>query len=423
MNTTVSIIIILFCIVMSAYFSATETAFSTLNKTRIKALADKGSKRAQKVLKIADDFDGMLSTILIGNNIVNILSASLATILFVHWIDDKSGPTVSTVVMTIVVLIFGEISPKSIAKEHPEQFAMFSSRLLGLFMIILKPINFVFRQWKKLLSLIFKTRKEESMTEEELMTIIKEAEQVGDLDKDEGQIIKSAIEFNDLEVGDILTPRMDVTAIDINMPVNEISKIFIETGYSRLPVYEGDFDVIIGVLYYKDFYIMHQTNTKEVKDILKPVIFATKNQKIHDLMKEFQNKQLHFAVIIDEFSSVLGIVTLEDIVEEIVGEIDDEYDEVEQSIVDLGQGEYLIDGSLNIDEVNDVCETSFDSEDFESIGGLVLGQCNGSPEINQEIIIDSVIFTIKEIDKNRIVLLHLKKGFENEDEKGEEKQS
>ena len=217
MNTTVSIIIILFCIVMSAYFSATETAFSTLNKTRIKALADKGSKRAQKVLKIADDFDGMLSTILIGNNIVNILSASLATILFVHWIDDKSGPTVSTVVMTIVVLIFGEISPKSIAKEHPEQFAMFSSRLLGLFMIILKPINFIFRQWKKLLSLIFKTRKEESMTEEELMTIIKEAEQVGDLDKDEGQIIKSAIEFNDLEVGDILTPRMDVTAIAANL--------------------------------------------------------------------------------------------------------------------------------------------------------------------------------------------------------------
>ena len=383
MNTTVSIIIILFCIVMSAYFSATETAFSTLNKTRIKALADKGSKRAQKVLKIADDFDGMLSTILIGNNIVNILSASLATILFVHWIDDKSGPTVSTVVMTIVVLIFGEISPKSIAKEHPEQFAMFSSRLLGLFMIILKPINFIFRQWKKLLSLIFKTRKEESMTEEELMTIIKEAEQVGDLDKDEGQIIKSAIEFNDLEVGDILTPRMDVTAIDINMPVNEISKIFIETGYSRLPVYEGDFDVIIGVLYYKDFYIMHQTNTKEVKDILKPVIFATKNQKIHDLMKEFQNKQLHFAVIIDEFSSVLGIVTLEDVIESIVGEIWDEHDQKEDEIKQINDNTYLVSGKTSIKKLFNLLDIN---EEVEShiVNGWVMEELNTIPQVGME---------------------------------------
>ncbi len=383
MNTTVSIIIILFCIVMSAYFSATETAFSTLNKTRIKALADKGSKRAQKVLKIADDFDGMLSTILIGNNIVNILSASLATILFVHWIDDKSGPTVSTVVMTIVVLIFGEISPKSIAKEHPEQFAMFSSRLLSFFMIILKPINFIFRQWKKLLSLIFKTRKEESMTEEELMTIIKEAEQVGDLDKDEGQIIKSAIEFNDLEVGDILTPRMDVTAIDINMPVNEISKIFIETGYSRLPVYEGDFDVIIGVLYYKDFYIMHQTNTKEVKDILKPVIFATKNQKIHDLMKEFQNKQLHFAVIIDEFSSVLGIVTLEDVIESIVGEIWDEHDQKEDEIKQINDNTYLVSGKTSIKKLFNLLDIN---EEVEShiVNGWVMEELDTVPQVGME---------------------------------------
>lgn len=383
MNTTVSIIIILFCIVMSAYFSATETAFSTLNKTRIKALADKGSKRAQKVLKIADDFDGMLSTILIGNNIVNILSASLATILFVHWIDDKSGPTVSTVVMTIVVLIFGEISPKSIAKEHPEQFAIFSSRLLSFFMIILKPINFIFRQWKKLLSLIFKTRKEESMTEEELMTIIKEAEQVGDLDKDEGQIIKSAIEFNDLEVGDILTPRMDVTAIDINMPVNEISKIFIETGYSRLPVYEGDFDVIIGVLYYKDFYIMHQTNTKEVKDILKPVIFATKNQKIHDLMKEFQNKQLHFAVIIDEFSSVLGIVTLEDVIESIVGEIWDEHDQKEDEIKQINDNTYLVSGKTSIKKLFNLLDIN---EEVEShiVNGWVMEELNTIPQVGME---------------------------------------
>lgn len=383
MNTTVSIIIILFCIVMSAYFSATETAFSTLNKTRIKALADKGSKRAQKVLKIADDFDGMLSTILIGNNIVNILSASLATILFVHWIDDKSGPTVSTVVMTIVVLIFGEISPKSIAKEHPEQFAIFSSRLLSFFMIILKPINFIFRQWKKLLSLIFKTRKEESMTEEELMTIIKEAEQVGDLDKDEGQIIKSAIEFNDLEVGDILTPRMDVTAIDINMPVNEISKIFIETGYSRLPVYEGDFDVIIGVLYYKDFYIMHQTNTKEVKDILKPVIFATKNQKIHDLMKEFQNEQLHFAVIIDEFSSVLGIVTLEDVIESIVGEIWDEHDQKEDEIKQINDNTYLVSGKTSIKKLFNLLDIN---EEVEShiVNGWVMEELNTIPQVGME---------------------------------------
>ena len=250
-------------------------------------------------------------------------------------------------------------------------------------MIILKPINFIFRQWKKLLSLIFKTRKEESMTEEELMTIIKEAEQVGDLDKDEGQIIKSAIEFNDLEVGDILTPRMDVTAIDINMPVNEISKIFIETGYSRLPVYEGDFDVIIGVLYYKDFYIMHQTNTKEDKDSEELAIFKTKNQKIHDLMKKFQNEQLLFAVIIDEFSSVLGIVTLEDVIESIVGEIWDEHDQKEDEIKQINDNTYLVSGKTSIKKLFNLLDIN---EEVEShiVNGWVMEELNTIPQVGME---------------------------------------
>ena len=334
---TASLIIILFCIVMSAYFSATETAFSSLNRIRIKNMAEKGNKKAALVLRMSEKYDSMLSTILVGNNIVNILCTSLTTIIFVELLGEEMGASVSTIVITVVVLIFGEVSPKSIAKESPEKFAMFSAPLLNALMVVLTPVNFLFVQWKKLLSMIVKVSDEKGITEEELLTIVEEAEQGGGIDKEESTLIRSAIEFNELEAVDIFTPRIDVISVSVDMTKDEIAKVFKETGFSRLPVYDGDIDHIVGILYQKDFhnYIYH--TDAEIRDNLRPVVYITKNKRIDDLMKELQQKKLHFAVIVDEFGSMFGIVTLEDILEELVGEIWDEHDEIVHEIEQLSE--------------------------------------------------------------------------------------
>ena len=345
----VYIVIIVLCLLLSGLFSATETAFSTLNRLRIKALADKGNKKAKLVLKLLDDYNSLITTILIGNNIVNILGASLSTLLFVSWLGEQTGPTVSTIVLTIIVLIFGEISPKTIAKEHPEGFALFIVRFINFVKLIFTPFNLLFNLWKKLLSMIFKAKEEESMVEEEILSLVKEAEEEGDLDKDESDIIKSAVEFTELEVGDVFTPRIDVTAISIEESNEEINKMFLESGYSRIPVYKEQFDDMLGILYYKDFYKAYsQDPNTNIESILKPVLYVTSNQKISDVLKDFQKKQLHFGMMLDEFGSVAGIVTLEDIVEEIVGDIWDEHDQIEREIIQTGEKEYTVIGKTSI---------------------------------------------------------------------------
>ena len=260
-SNSVSLIIIVICIIMSAYFSATETAFSSLNRIRIKNMAEKGNKKAALVLKLSQDYDRLLSTILIGNNIVNIASASLATVLFVKLLGEDLGASISTIVTTIVVLIFGEVSPKSIAKESPEKFAMFSATILNCFVWILTPFNFLFRQWKKLLSKMFKNSEDRTITEEELLTIVDEAEQEGGIDEQESTLIRSAIEFTEIEAIDIFTPRVDVVGIPLDAAKEEIAGVFARTGYSRLPVYEEDIDHIEGIVYQKDF---HNQDRKSV---------------------------------------------------------------------------------------------------------------------------------------------------------------
>ena len=308
-HSIIMLITVLFCILMSAYFSATETAFSTVNRIRLKTMAEDGNKKAAKVLKLSDNYDSLLSTILIGNNIVNILASSLSTLLFISLIVNQSlATTLSTVVLTVLILIFGEISPKSIAKEMPEKFAMFSAPIISALMLLFTPLNWLFKQWKKLLNVFFKTEEEVGITEEELISIIEEAEEDGNFEKSETDLIRSAIEFNELEVGDIFTPRIDITAIKSESTVDEIREVFKASGYSRLPVYTDDLDNINGILYYKDFF------TKEfdsIESITKPVIFVTKNRNVNELMNEFQEKKLHLAVVTDEYGSTAGIVTLE----------------------------------------------------------------------------------------------------------------
>ena len=369
------LIIVLCCIIMSAYFSATETAFSTFNRIRMKTMAEDGNKRAAKVIKLADNYDTLISTILIGNNIVNILASSLATVLFIKWLqgNESLATTLSTIVMTVIVLIFGEVSPKNIAKESPERFSMFAAPIIGFLTYVFMPFNFLFRQWKKLLNKIFKAQEEVGITEEELITIIEEAEEDGNFDKAETELIRSAIEFNDLEVGDIFTPRIDITALEKGKSVEEIKETFVNTGFSRLPVYEGDLDNITGLLYYKDFF--SKDFGENVDSIIKPVMYVAKNQKVNDLMKELQEKKLHMAIVTDEYGSTAGIVTLEDILEEIVGDIWDEHDDVVLEVREVAENEYIVSGKANTSKVFD--EIGVDAEpEALTINGWVM-ECLG----------------------------------------------
>ncbi|MBR1529749.1 MAG: HlyC/CorC family transporter, partial [Oscillospiraceae bacterium] len=355
MGDGTSILIIIICILFSMYFSATETAFNSVSRIRLKNKAEEGNKKAALVLKLSEKYDELLSTILIGNNIVNILCSSIATLLFVRLLNDNDlGATVSTVVMTVILLIFGEISPKTIAKESPEAIAMFSAPFLNILIYILTPFSFIFKQWQNLLSKIFKSSEESGITEQELLTIVDEAEQGGGIDKDESELIRSAIEFNELEVRDIFTPRIDIEAIPVDISKEDAAKVFSESGYSRLPVYEDSIDNITGILYHKDFFNIAFRSKTNISEIVKPAIFVPKSKKISDLRKELQEQQLHIAVVMDEFGCTVGLVTLEDILEELVGEIWDEHDEIVREISKVGENTFVVSGKANVEKVFEV---------------------------------------------------------------------
>ncbi|RHR26315.1 HlyC/CorC family transporter [Clostridium sp. AF19-22AC] len=408
-SDSLSLIIIVFCIMMSAYFSATETAFSSLNRIRVKNMAEKGNKRAALVMRLSESYDSLLSTILIGNNIVNIACAALATVIFVKMLGDEAGASVSTVVTTVVVLIFGEVSPKSIAKESPEKFAMFSAPFLNMFVILLTPINFLFKQWKKLLSLVFKTSNDPAITEEELLTIVEEAEQEGGIDEQEGTLIRSAIEFSELEASDILTPRIDVTAVPADADKNKIAEVFMQTGFSRLPVYEETIDNIIGIIYQKDFhnYIAH--TDKDIQTIIRPALFISKGKHVGALLGELQQKKSHIAVVLDEFGGTIGIVTLEDILEELVGEIWDEHDKVVEEIAKISETEYLVMGSANVEKVFEILGRE---DEFEvlSVSGWVMEQIGQVPVEGDNFMYDNLKVQVmsmagKRVEKIRITVL------------------
>lgn len=398
---SISLVIIIGCIIMSAYFSATETAFSSLNRIRIKNMAEKGNKRAGLVLKLSENYDGLLSTILIGNNIVNIASASLATVIFVKLLGDEAGASISTVVTTIVVLIFGEVSPKSIAKESPEQFAMFSAPFLNAFMVLLTPANYLFKQWKKLLSLLIRTLGDSGITEEELLAIVEEAKQDGGIDEQEGSLIKSAIEFTELEAMDIATPRVDVTGIPVDADKEEIAAVFGETGYSRLPVYKDKIDDIIGIIYQKDFYNQVYRGVCSVEAIVRPALYVAKSKKINVLLKELQKNKMHIAVVIDEFGGTMGIVTLEDILEELVGEIWDEHDVVVQEIEKISDQEYLVLGNTSVEKLFEELSAEEEFESF-TVSGWVMELAERIPEEGDVLYYENMTITVMKMKDRRV---------------------
>lgn len=389
------IIAIAILIVGSAYFSATETAFSSLNRIRMKNMAADGNKRAQLALDMADQYDRLLSTILIGNNIVNICSTSIATVLFIAWFGSSTGPTLSTVVMTVLVLIFGEISPKSLAKESPEKFAMFSAPILRLFLTILSPLNFLFGLWKKLLSRIFPTEAETGITEDELLTIVDEATSDGTFDEQESDLIRSAIEFNDLDVIDVFTPRVSVCGIEDTSTNEEIGQVFRETGFSRLPVYQDNIDHIVGILHEKDFYNHVIAEHKPLSAVLQPPLYIAPSLQISDLLRLFQQSQTHLAIITDEYGGTAGIVTMEDILEELVGEIWDEHDTVEPEIEQLSENTYRVRGETRLSKLFDELDLDTPETDLTTVNGWLMSQLNSIYD-KEVFVFDGLRFTIEQ---------------------------
>ena len=373
---------LVFCVIMSGYFSATETAFTSLNRVRLKSWADGGDQRAARIPALAEDYDKLLSTLLIGNNIVNNVATTIGAVLFIHLIDEVTGPTVSAIVLTVVILIFGEVSPKSLAKESPERFAMFATPLLGVLRTVLTPLNFLFTQWKRLLSKVFRKSADGGITEEELVTLVDQAESEGGLDQHESKLIRAAIEFHDLEVEEILTPRVDIVAVEDTDSMEEIAKIFAENGYSRLPVYHEDIDNIIGVIHEKDFHAARYRGLTSVKEMLGPMLYTTGNTKISELLRILQREKAHMVIVVDEYGGTAGLVTMEDLLEEIVGNIYDEFDPQEdQEIIALGDNRWRIAGSAELDDVAEALDMEFpEDEESETLGGLVFAQLNVIPE-------------------------------------------
>ena len=395
-----SIAAMLICVIFSGYFSATETAFSSVNKTRLKAMAEKGDKRAEQTLRLAEDYDKLISTILIGNNVVNIALASIATLFFVDLLGDK-GATISTAVVTVVVLIFGEITPKSIAKDFPEKFAMFSAPFINILIVLLTPLNFLFGLWKKLVGLLVKSEEDAGMSQEELLLVVDEVQQDGAIDESEGELLRNAIEFGDLEARDILTHRVDLEAVPVDATKEAVAALFTESRFSRLLVYEDSIDKIIGVIHQKDFYTGTGIVDAPLKEIMTEPLYIHQTEKVDDLLQLLRSNKSHMAIVIDEYGGTMGIVTMEDILEELVGEIWDEHDEIEEPIQKIDDNTYILDGSVTLDDFCDHFDVKSDS-DSVSLGGWVMDQMECIPDEGDSFEYENLTITVSKTDDHRV---------------------
>jgi CBS domain containing-hemolysin-like protein len=392
----------------SAFFSASETAFSSVNRIKLKILANNGNKRAVLALKLAENYDRLLSTVLIGNNIVNITASALGTVLFVR-LFGGIGVSLSTLVITVLVLIFGEMSPKTMAKEAPEDFTMFGAPILRFFIYLFLPLNRLLSLWKGFIVKVFRIKGDRSVTEEELLTFLEEVRQEGGINAQEEDMIRRTIEFDDLTASEIVTPRIDVAAVEMTDTPEQIERKFYETGFSRLPVYKGTLDTITGVLLQKDFHYSVLKQGIPLEKVIKPTVFVAKSIKISRLLKTLQEKQSHIAVLVDEYGGTVGIVTIEDILEELVGEIWDEHDHVVEAITDLGQGSYRILGSTALKDVFDLFSIENDDKtNATTVGSWAIETLGGVPREGDTFTFRNLTIRITRALRHRVLELVIK---------------
>lgn len=412
MLEVIVLVILLSC---SAYFSATETAFTSYNRAKMKNEAEDGGKLAALVLKLSEKFEKLLATVLIGNNIVNIVATSLSTVLFVSLIKNgELAVTLSTIVMTLSVLIFGEITPKTVAKRSPERYAKKSAKLLNGIIVLLTPLTAVFNIWQHFVIKIMHSEDGSGVTEDEIITVVEEAANGGEIDEQESELIKNVIKFSDLDVNDILTPRVDVEAVEIGWDRQRIAEVFSATEFSRLPVYEENLDSIKGILYQKDFY---NDSNAPVSALVKPVKFIFSSMKISRLLKLFQETKCHMVVVTDEYGGTEGIVTLEDVLESLVGEIYDEHDEVIEDITSLGGDDYTVVGGCSIDRFYEYfnLEEIPDDSDITTVSGFAAHSLGKIPDEGDTFDYENLTVTVTKTDSNRVLELKVHKNEKPED--------
>lgn len=379
--------VMLICLIFSAFFSATETAYTSMNKTKMKNLAAEGNKRAERVLKQSENYDRLLSTVLVGNNIVNITLSSVSTIYFVKLLAEtraeNMAATISTIVITVVVLLFGEISPKSIAKDHPEGFAMGVSAFLGFLIAVLTPINAIFMLWKKILSKIFKPTNNDTVTEGELLTLVDEAHEDGSVDEYSKELIENIFDFDDLSAAEIATHRTEITMLSSEADVEEWDEIIANSRFSRYPIYGEDVDDIIGILDAREYFRLEEKTKENIFELaIKPAYFVPENVKADVLFRNMKKNKEFIAIVLDEYGGVQGIITFTDLVECLVGEFSetDEDTEAVEPIVSLEENKWEINGSVAVSDVEDALEIKLEDCDSDTFNGYVLGNYGSIPE-------------------------------------------
>ena len=399
------IIALVALVLLSAFFSSAETAFSTVNRVRLHTLEANGAKWAKRAGKMIDNYDKLITTVLIGNNIVNIVSSSLATILFVSlpFTKQSTAVTVSTIVMTLAVLIFGEITPKTLAKEHPEGMVHAYVNIIWILELIFFPLTFIFSQWKKLLVKIFKFKKAPGITEDELLTYVETAHNEGGIDEHESELIRSAIEFEDLDVGDIMVHRVGVVAVPDTASVDEVAKAFRDNGYSRIPVYSGSIDTVVGVIHEKDFLLALLDGAKSFSQCIQQTVCLSANMKISAALRMMQKGKIHMAIVVDEYGGTSGIITMEDILEELVGEIYDEHDEIEEFIKKTSDNTYIINGNAPLLDAFEYMDVDV-KEEFESssVGGWVTELMEKIPVAGEKIDYDNMNIVVTRSTPKRV---------------------
>ena len=402
---------LILCILLSAFFSATETAYSAANRVKLKTVEGPRKERARIALALLEKYDSLITTVLIGNNLVNIVATAIATLLFTTRIlpgRESLATTAASVVMTVVVLLFGEVGPKTLAKQQPEKFAMSVSPVIRALMILLKPLDLLFSLWRKLLSSLIKPGPEENQIENELMTIIDEAQTEGDIEEDEGELIRSAIEFNDQDASDIMTPRVDVTAIEDTATIEEAAGVFRDTWFSRIPVYHVDLDHIVGILNEKDFYKMTHEGCTDITRIMKEPVFAPATLPISNLLKQFRTSKSHLIILLDEFGGTDGIVTMEDVLEELVGEIYDEHDEVSEEVVEQEDGSLIVDGNMQLEELMEKFGIT-NTYDADTVGGWAGEMLEKVPQVGDSFSLEGYEFNVMEMDGFRVTRIQVNK--------------
>lgn len=409
-------VVIIILLALSAFFSSVETAFSSVNKIRLKADADKGSKKAALALKIAESFDKTLTTILVGNNIVNIFSASLATLICTDLFAERFGvgtaTAISTAAMTVLVLIFGEILPKSMAKQSPEKFALATCGLLNFFILILSPVSVIFGALQKRVVKAFSSGSDSpTVTEDELKYIIDEIEEEGVLEEKESELVRSALEFDDRSVSEILIPRVRITAVEKNDSIEHIKELFFRDRYSRMPVFEKSIDNIVGFIHERDFFqlIVTDPEADDISEIIHDCLFITEFRTVSEALSLMQKEKTHMAIIKDQYGGTEGMVTMEDLIEELLGEIYDETDEVEQAVVKLSDNEYEAEADYAVHDLEELLELPEGTIKSESVtvGGWALELFERIPEAGESVYDGIFRITVLEAEDNRVIKLKI----------------